>query len=39
MEAIICQTCDGIITYVDSEKSGTLYGTCPGCTESTSDEE
>jgi hypothetical protein len=32
MEAIICQTCDEVISYVDYEKAGTLYGQCPGCT-------
>ncbi|SEN07624.1 GapA-binding peptide SR1P [Lihuaxuella thermophila] len=31
MEAIICQTCDEVITYVESEKVGTLYGKCTGC--------
>lgn len=31
MEAIVCQSCDKVIAYVESEKSGTLYGTCPGC--------
>ncbi|MBA4494297.1 GapA-binding peptide SR1P [Paenactinomyces guangxiensis] len=33
MEAIICQTCDEVITYVESEKAGTLYGKCVGCDE------
>lgn len=31
MEAIVCQNCDEVITYVDGDKSGTLYGTCQGC--------
>ncbi|PTM59295.1 GapA-binding peptide SR1P [Desmospora activa] len=31
MEAIICQTCDEVISYVDCDKSGTLYGQCPNC--------
>ncbi|MBA4601204.1 GapA-binding peptide SR1P [Thermoactinomyces mirandus] len=31
MEAIVCQLCDKVIAYVESEKAGTLYGTCPGC--------
>ncbi|MFC4076590.1 GapA-binding peptide SR1P [Salinithrix halophila] len=31
MEAIICQTCDEVISYVDGEKAGTLYGRCSGC--------
>lgn len=39
MEAIVCQSCDEVITYVDSDKSGTLYGTCPGCNEHCADDE
>ncbi|MRG29397.1 MULTISPECIES: GapA-binding peptide SR1P [Laceyella] len=31
MEAIVCQTCEEVITYVPAEKVGTLYGKCPGC--------
>lgn len=31
LEVIICQSCDKVIAYVDSEKAGTLYGTCQGC--------
>nr|WP_246064852.1 GapA-binding peptide SR1P [Melghirimyces algeriensis] len=31
LEAVICQNCDEVITYLDGDKSGTLYGVCPGC--------
>ncbi|OYD07808.1 GapA-binding peptide SR1P [Paludifilum halophilum] len=31
MEVIVCQTCDEIITYVEGDKSGILYGKCSGC--------
>lgn len=31
MEAIVCQSCEQVIAYVESEKVGTLYGQCPGC--------
>ncbi|SFT04711.1 GapA-binding peptide SR1P [Marininema halotolerans] len=31
MEAIICKDCDGVITYLDGEKAGTLYGHCATC--------
>ncbi len=31
MEAIVCQSCDKVIAYVESEKTGTLYGTCRDC--------
>ncbi|PTX64346.1 SR1 protein [Melghirimyces profundicolus] len=33
MEALVCQTCDTVIDYVDGEKNGTLYGTCCDCHE------
>ncbi|PTX65056.1 SR1 protein [Melghirimyces profundicolus] len=39
MEAIVCQTCDEVITYVDGDKSGTLYGTCQSCNEPYADED
>jgi hypothetical protein len=31
LEVIVCQTCDKVIAYVESEKAGTLYGSCQGC--------
>ncbi|MBA4542582.1 MULTISPECIES: GapA-binding peptide SR1P [Thermoactinomyces] len=31
MEAIVCQSCDKVIEYVEAEKVGTLYSTCDGC--------
>lgn len=31
MEAIICQKCEQIIDYIESEKVGILYAQCPGC--------
>jgi phage FluMu protein Com len=33
MEAIVCQSCEEVIAYVDAEKAGTLYGKCPRCTD------
>ncbi|WP_124727744.1 GapA-binding peptide SR1P [Staphylospora marina] len=31
MEAIVCMNCDVVIDWVESEKFGTLYGTCESC--------
>lgn len=39
MEAIVCQTCDNVITYVEADKVGTLYAKCDGCDEHKSDKE
>ena len=38
MEVIVCQSCDEIIDYLDAEKTGVLYGKCPGCKEEVSRE-
>jgi hypothetical protein len=39
MEAIVCQTCEKVIAYVDSEKVGILYAACGGCEGSHEEEE
>ncbi|PRX41666.1 SR1 protein [Planifilum fimeticola] len=39
MEVIVCQSCDEIIDYLETEKAGVLYGKCPGCKEENSMEE
>jgi uncharacterized paraquat-inducible protein A len=39
MEVIVCQSCDAIVDYMETEKAGVLYGTCPGCQEKSSREE
>lgn len=31
MEAIVCQCCERVIEYIESEKVGTLYAQCSGC--------
>lgn len=31
MEVVVCQTCDEVITYMEGDKTGVLYGQCPGC--------
>ncbi|RAL25978.1 GapA-binding peptide SR1P [Thermoflavimicrobium daqui] len=33
MEIIVCQKCDEVISYMESNKVGTLYGTCCDCDE------
>ena len=37
LEVLVCQTCEKVIAYVDSEKAGTLYGTCQGCEDHSSE--
>lgn len=39
MEVIVCQSCDAIIDYMETEKAGVLYGKCSGCKEESSRDE
>ena len=39
MEVIVCQSCDAIVDYMEAEKTGVLYGKCPGCREESSRDE
>lgn len=38
-EVIICQCCNTIIAFMESEKTGTLFGQCEQCKENRDDEE
>ncbi|WP_143034965.1 GapA-binding peptide SR1P [Marininema mesophilum] len=33
MEVIVCKDCEDVITYLDGDKAGTLYGHCVMCQE------
>ncbi|MCS1350570.1 GapA-binding peptide SR1P [Mechercharimyces sp. CAU 1602] len=28
---IVCQSCDQVVSYMNAEKCGTLYGRCDSC--------
>lgn len=38
MEIIVCQECEQVLDYVESEKAGVLYAKCTGCNSDTEKE-